>query len=174
MNHDIYMRLSLIMRYLLSAVGVSIALWALFTAFRDLRRAAARRSREARLSAVAVLHVTAVDGRGKEDKLPLGRSGSVGSGRGCDARIKNMGLPELLFDYDIEDMQMHIYPANPAYLRLDKGDEGDVTQDVLTVEKGQRIFAGRAVLCFKPLAPAGKFLSPMARRAYRKGARHEN
>ena len=87
---------------------------------------------------------------------------------------KNMGLPELLFDYDIEDMQMHIYPANPAYLRLDKGDEGDVTQDVLTVEKGQRIFAGRAVLCFKPLAPAGKFLSPMARRAYRKGARHEN
>ena len=52
--------------------------------------------------------------------------------------------------------------------------EGDVTQDVLTVEKGQRIFAGRAVLCFKPLAPAGRFLSPMARRAYRKGARHEN
>ncbi len=173
MNHDIYIRLALIMRYLLSAAGVWIALWALFTAFRDLRRAAARRKQEARLSAVAVLHVSALNGRGKSLALSLGRSGSVGSGRGCDARIKGLGLPDVLFDYDIEDMCMVIYPSNPAYLRLDKGDEGDVTQDVLEVQKGQRIFAGRAVMSFKPLVPSPDFLSPMGRRAYGQGGRHE-
>ncbi len=163
MNHDTYLRIALLMRYLLSAAGVFIALWAMFTALRDARRAAALKRREYRLGAVATLYVRSTAGKGRQLQLPLRRSGSVGSGRTCDARIKGMGICETLFDYDIEGMRMTVYPRQPGEIRL-KG--GEYAGERMTLGSGQTIYTEKAAMFFKPLAPLPGFLSPAYRRVY--------
>ena len=170
MNHDTYLRIALLMRYLFSAAGAFIACWALFTALRDSRRATALKRRERKLGVVANLHVKRTDGRDGEQCVPLWRSGSAGAGRMCESRIRKMGLDDQLFDYDFENRTMVLYPRNPGEFSLSSGGSA-VTKAEIELESGQKLYVGRTVMYFKLLAPAKEFVSAGYRRVYRRGKR---
>ena len=124
MNHDTYLRIALLMRYVLAGAGLFTALWALHAALRDQANARQIRRTEAEFGAVAVLFVSPTEKKGafaklrgkSEEKPPrLGRSGSVGSGRAADVRIKGIGLDRRHFDYEIDKKTMRVFPVQDRH-----------------------------------------------------------
>ncbi|MBR5751906.1 MAG: hypothetical protein IKX84_05905 [Clostridia bacterium] len=175
MNHDTYLRIALLMRYVLAGAGLFTALWALHAALRDQANARQIRRTEAEFGAVAVLFVSPTEkkstlaklrGRSEEKPPRLGRSGSVGSGRAADVRIKGMGLDRRHFDYEIDKKTMRVFPVRPGGVRK-YGKPGDGDNGVLEFGPGEKICAGKAEMYFLMVRRSREPESPMNRRAYR-------
>ena len=162
-----YRTAALLMRYVLAALGVSIALRSAYMVCVDLRRAARIRRQEGENSAVAVLFCLPSDKQGKEIRLPLTRSGCVGSSSSADVCVKGKGLRSRHFEYEIRDGLMEVTPAPGAKVSKVKADDGP-----LVVKPGEQLLAGKAVIYFKLIRRAARPVSPGYRRVYkRKGGK---
>ncbi|MBR5258813.1 MAG: hypothetical protein IKV51_07690 [Clostridia bacterium] len=162
-----YRTVALLMRYPLAALGVLIALRGAYMALVDLRRAARIRRQEGRDSAVAVLFCLPSDREGKGKRVPLTRSGCVGSSGSADVSVKDCGLKARHFEYDIHDGMMEVRPLPGAKVSRVKPGDG-----ALKVEPGEKLLAGNAVIYFKLIRRAAKPVSPGYRRVYkRKGGK---
>ncbi|MBO7358495.1 MAG: hypothetical protein J6U72_01575 [Clostridia bacterium] len=158
-----YRTAALLMRYILAALGVSIAFRSAYMAFVDMRRAARIRRQEGENSAVAVLFCLPSDKQGKGKRLPLTRSGCVGSSSGADVSVKDRGLKPRHFEYEIRDGVMEVTPAPGAKVSKVKADDGS-----LVVKPGEQLLAGKAVVYFKLIRRAARPVSPGYRRVYRR------
>ena len=158
-----YRTAALLMRYPLVALGVLIALRGAYMAFVDLRRAARIRRREGENSAVAVLTCLPSDRQGESKRLPLTRSGCVGSSGGADVTVKGCGLKARHFEYEIRDGMMEVTPLPGA-----KVSKVNADGDALNVRPGEKLLAGKAVIFFKLIRRAAKPVSPGYRRVYRR------
>ena len=114
-----YRTVALLMRYPLAALGVLIALRGAYMALVDLRRAARIRRQEGRDSAVAVLFCLPSDREGKGKRVPLTRSGCVGSSGSADVSVKDCGLNARHFEYDIRDGMMEVRPLPGAKVSVE-------------------------------------------------------
>ena len=177
MSHDTYLRIALLMRYVLAGAGLFIALWALYAALRDQANALRIRRTETEHGAVAMLTVILPEkkrvfgmrtSRSGNLVLRLGRCGSVGSGRIADARIKSVGLDRRHFDYEIDKRRMRVFPSRPGGVRR-VGSPSDDGESVLEFAPQEKICAGKAVMYFQMIKRSGKMESPMNRRAYGTG-----
>ena len=162
-----YRTVALLMRYPLAALGVLIALRGAYMTLVDLRRAARIRRQEGVDSAVAVLFCLPSDREGKGKRVPLTRSGCVGSSGSADVSVKDCGLKARHFEYDIRDGMMEVRPLPGAKVSRVKPGDG-----ALKVEPGEKLLAGNAVIYFKLIRRAAKPVSPGYRRVYkRKGGK---
>ena len=162
-----YRTVALLMRYPLAALGVLITLRGAYMALVDLRRAARIRRQEGVDSAVAVLFCLPSDREGKGKRVPLTRSGCVGSSGSADVSVKDCGLKARHFEYDIRDGMKEVRPLPGAKVSRVKPGDG-----ALKVKPGEKLLAGNAVIYFKLIRRAAKPVSPGYRRVYkRKGGK---
>ncbi|MBR4235136.1 MAG: hypothetical protein IKR85_03630 [Clostridia bacterium] len=164
MSHT-YQVWALVLRYVLAALGLAVALRALYMTVRDGRSAARIRATHNSYGAVGVLSVLPAGKLGKAQKYSLARSGSVGGGSKCDVRIKGMGLKNPHFEYEITRRTLQITPASGGDVRM-PGDKS-ARAGTFSVAQGQHILAGRAEMCFQLSKPRAAARSPLNKRVYR-------
>ena len=141
LTEDTYIAVALVLRYVFTALGVFIAFRVLYMTLKDTRRQRLMKNTPG-AGAVAELIVRK---DGKSVKHLLNAEGTVGSGIGCDVRIKGAGLKKNHFMFRISNGCMLLMPFPGVHLKY---TGGGIESDALTLQSGKSVALGKATLRF--------------------------
>lgn len=173
-----YIKIALIMRYVLMALGAGILVWSAYMTVTDLSRARKLRSAQSLLGSMARLTFLPAGKDAEKQVCSIPCEGSVGGKRICDVYVRLPGRGRVLFDYRIAHGEMIITPRPGCkLLPAGKGTPGKKTnktakEPVITLKSGACIVIdGTANMRFEMLRRAERPVSPSNLRAYTKKGR---
>ena len=160
MNGNVYESCALVLRYAFVLAGAFILVRSAFMTLMDTRRAKVIRSTEAETGVLA--HFSLSGEKVPNERYPLYKEGTVGSGRASDLKISGAGLEKKHFYYEIYDGAIEITPLDGAAVFF----EGEEITDFLSLRPGGTFRCGRAQFKYIVNRIPVKPVSPTTRRLY--------
>lgn len=170
MNGELYQKIALLLRYPLAACGIYLFLRALYMSLMDGVNAAKLRADRFGGGAIATLTFLPAGSEGGKKTVTIGREGSAGSSRRCDARVTGMGLRFTHFDYTVRGGCLYIEPRFGCRVTVigKKKAKGEAEQSgPIVLKNGERALVGKANMRFEMMRRSKKPVSPGNLKAYK-------